>query len=334
MNGEILEYYSTIFKSSNCTDDIFEAVRSLISQETNTFLIRPLESAEIKSALFSMAADKAPGPDGMSPSFFQSFWPVVGTDLINFVSECFINCHLPMGFNNTNVVLIPKKKEPERVSDLRPIALCNVAYKVLAKVIAVCMKEALDTIISPSQSAFVPDRLITDNIIIAGEVGHFLKRKRTGIIGWVALKLDMAKAYDRMEWNFLKGTLTALGFSSTWVNLIQLCVTTVTYNILVNGQSVGTVIPTRGIRQGDPLSPYLFIVCAEVLSLLLQRKEARGSIHGVRVARGAPPISHLFFADDSLLFFKATINEAQEVKNCLRVTVLLQGNWLILQSPA
>lgn len=132
------------------------------------------------------------------------------------------------------------------------------------------LKDVLDVIISPSQSAFVQDRLITDNIIIAGEVGHYLQRKRVGNDGWAALKLDMAKAYDRMEWSFLEGTLVALGFDSRWVDLIRLCVPTVKYNILVNGDSVGSVIPTRGIRQGDPLSPYLFIICAEVLSLLLQ----------------------------------------------------------------
>lgn len=138
-----------------------------------------------------------------------------------------------------------------------------------------------------------------------------------GIGGWAALKLDMAKAYDCMEWDFLAGMFSTLGFASRWVDLIMMCVSTVSYNILVNGNSVGTVTPTRGIRQGDPLSPYLFIVCAEVLSLILQKQEAQGNIHGIRVARGAPSVSHLFFTDDSLLFFKATNFEAQEVKKCL-----------------
>jgi len=206
---------------------------------------------------------------------------------------------------------------PERVADLRPIALCNVAYKVLAKVVANRMKEVLDSVISPAQSAFVKGRLLSDNIIVAGEVGHYLKRARQGVSGWAAMKLDMAKAYDKMEWSFLEGMLAAMGFHQTWILTVLMCVTTIRYNIMVNGESVGTVTPTRGIRQGDPLSPYLFIVCAEGLSILLQQAESRGDIHGIKVARGAPSVSHLLFADDTLLFFKANTRESQTVKDVL-----------------
>ncbi|XP_031121085.1 uncharacterized protein LOC116024331 [Ipomoea triloba] len=135
----------------------------------------------------------------------------------------------------------------------------------------------------------------------------------------------MAKTYDRIEWPFLQMMLLALGFAEAWVNLIMLCVTTVSYNFLINGDHAGHVIPTRGIRQGDPLSPYLFIICAEGLSLLLQQAELRGSFHGCSVARGAPPVSHLFFAYDSLLFFKANIHEAGAVKQCLSEYEAMSG---------
>ncbi|XP_019181991.1 PREDICTED: uncharacterized protein LOC109177145 [Ipomoea nil] len=195
----------------------------------------------------------------------------------------------------------------------------------MAKMITQRMKPLMDSIISGTQSAFIPDRLITDNILIAAEVGHFLNRKQCGTVGWGALKLDMAKAYDQMEWPFLKGMLKALGFDERWVELIMLCVTTVSYRFLINGSPSNLVTPTRGLRQGDPLSPYLFIICAEWLSLLLQQAQNNGLIHGCRVARGAPPISHLFFADDSLLFFKANQYEAVEIKNCLAKYEALSG---------
>ncbi|XP_019170153.1 PREDICTED: uncharacterized protein LOC109165716 [Ipomoea nil] len=195
----------------------------------------------------------------------------------------------------------------------------------MAKMIANRMKPFMDTIISESQSAFIPDRLITDNILIAAEVGHFLNRKQCGKAGWGALKLDMVKAYDKMEWTFLKQMMRALGFAERWVNLIMLCVTTVSYNILINGAVGGVVVPTRGLRQGDPLSPYLFIICAEGLSMMLQQAQSLGAIHGCRVARGAPAISHLFFADDSLLFFKINAQEGSAIKRCLEHYEKLSG---------
>ncbi|XP_019166949.1 PREDICTED: uncharacterized protein LOC109162719 [Ipomoea nil] len=217
------------------------------------------------------------------------------------------------------------EKSPEVVSDYKPIALSNVIYRIMAKVIAARMKPLMGDIISDTQSAFISDRLITDNILIAAEVGHFLNRKQCGITGWGALKLDMAKAYYRMEWPFLRNMMLALGFDERWVELIMLCVTSVSYSIQVGGTRSEQISPTRGLRQGDPLSPYLFIICAEGLSLLLQQAQSRGDLHGCIVARGAPHESHLFFADDSLLFFRATAQEAGVVKQCLSVYEEMSG---------
>ncbi|XP_019170410.1 PREDICTED: uncharacterized protein LOC109165884 [Ipomoea nil] len=235
------------------------------------------------------------------------------------------NCSLPDGLNETNIILIPKKKTQEMVSDYRPIALSNVVYRVMAKVITARMKPVMDSIISESQSAFISERLITDNILVAAEVGHYLNRKQCGLAGWGALKLDMAKAYDRMEWSFLQRMLEALGFDDRWVKFLMMCVSTVSYSVLINGSKSEQITPTRGLRQGDPLSPYLFIICAEGLSILLKQAEVKGDIHGCRVARGAPSITHLFFADDSLLFFKANNQEAGAIKRCLTTYETMSG---------
>ncbi|XP_019175759.1 PREDICTED: uncharacterized protein LOC109171082 [Ipomoea nil] len=204
----------------------------------------------------------------------------------------------------------------------------------MAKMIANRMKPLLEGLISVSQSAFLPGRLISDNILIASEVGHYLRWKQLGQVGWAALKLDMAKAYDRMEWPFVQRMMTGLGFDDRWVQLVMLCVQTVRYRVLVNGKSTEEIVPTRGLRQGDPLSPYLFIICAEGLSLLLQDSQAKGLLHGCRVARGAPAISHLFFADDSLLFFKANMQEAQEVKKCLGIYEAFSGQAVNFQKSS
>ncbi|XP_019183638.1 PREDICTED: uncharacterized protein LOC109178457 [Ipomoea nil] len=264
------------------------------------------------------------GNPGSGGEFFGGYNPG-WRDVASFVLNCLESGELPSGLNETDIVLIPKKNNPELVTDLRPIALSNVIYRIIAKMMANRMKPLMEGIISESQSAFIPDRLITENILLAAEVGHFLNRKQCGVGGWGALKLDMAKAYDRMEWPFLRNMMVALGFHDKWVELIMKCVTTVSYSILVNGSRSDPIIPTRGLRQGDPLSPYLFIICAKGLSLLLQQANNTGLIHGCRVSRGAPQISHLFFADDSLLFFKANVEEANEVRRCLTVYEDLSG---------
>lgn len=218
----------------------------------------------------------------------------------------------------TNIALIPKKQAPKTMMDLRPISLCNVLYKVASKVLANRLKQVIDLIISENQSAFIPGRLITDNVMISYEIMHYLKRKGKGKDGYMALKLDMSKAYDRVEWGYLKAILARLGFAEKLVNLIMTCVTSVRYQISYGGQEFGRIVPGRGLRQGDPLSPYLFIICTEGFSALLNYYEQRRLISGVCVARGAPRISHMFFADDSYIYCKASLKEAGHVREILK----------------
>ncbi|CAH9124076.1 unnamed protein product [Cuscuta epithymum] len=265
-----------------------------------------------------MFPDKSPGPDGMSPGFFQHFWNTVGPEVVRFCSELFIKGRVPKEVNITNLVLIPKKENPRGMGDWRPIALCNFIYKKISKVLANRMKGILCSLISENQSAFIPGRSIVDNVLIAFETQHYLKRKNQGKEGFVALKLDMSKAYDRVDWGYLQAIMLEMGFTERWVNLILQCVSTVEYFIPFDEKVIGPIRPKRGIRQGDPLSPYLFILVAEGLSALLRQEESRGDITGVAVARGAPKVTHLFFADDSYLFFKAKESECNAIKRVLK----------------
>jgi hypothetical protein len=127
----------------------------------------------------------------------------------------------------------------------------------------------------------------------------------------------MSKAYDRVEWTFLEGVMRKMGFDGCWIRMIMNCITSVSYSVLINGDSYGSILPTRGIRQGDPISPYLFILCAEALSAMMQEAERNREVTGVPIARGRIRLNHLFFADDSLLFCKANIMEWSRLRSVL-----------------
>jgi hypothetical protein len=178
------------------------------------------------------------------------------------------------------------------------------------------LKTILPDIISHNQSAFLQGRLITDNTLIAHEIFHFFSHSQNKK-GFVGIKTDMAKAYDRVEWDFLQATLTSMGFPQNIITIIMKCVSTVSFSILLNGSPTNKFFPKRGLRQGDPLSPYLFIICADVLSNLLIKAQNDKKIKGVKIAQGAPEITHLLFADDSLMFCRANKEEITYIKNII-----------------
>lgn len=150
--------------------------------------------------------------------------------------------------NETIITLIPKVDAPLNLTQYRPISLCNVLYRILAKVLANRLKQVTSTCISPAQSAFVPGRQILDSVIIAHELIHALKNKRKGKNGFLILKLDMSTAFDRVEWQFLGRMMMSMGFCPTWINWILNCISTTSYSFNLNGQKIGRVLPQRGIR--------------------------------------------------------------------------------------
>ena len=236
---------------------------------------------------------------------------------MNVVLDFLNNGVMLPNLNHTSIVLIIKVKNPEKMSEFRPISLCNVIYKVISKVLANRLKQVLLDIISPTQSAFVPRRLISNNVIVAYEVLHSMHARKKGKTGALALKLDVGKAYDRVEWLFLQGIMQKLGFLEKWIERVITCVTTTSFLILLNGKPYGNVTPSRGICQGEPLSPYLFLLCVKGFTSLLAKAKSEGKIHGASICRGAPKVSNLLFANNFLLFYRATQNEVEVVSEML-----------------
>ncbi|KAK2419793.1 hypothetical protein QL285_030613 [Trifolium repens] len=293
-----------------------EVVKNRLNDAMKDYLNTSYTAEEVHQAILSMKSLAAPGPDGLPALFYHNYWDLIGNDVTEAVLQVLNQGGDPSQYNATNICLIPKINNPKAPGDYRPIALCNVIFKIITKTIANRIKTILPNIISQNQSAFIHDRLITDNTLVAFEVFHYLNhtnRKK----GFVGIKTDMAKAYDRVEWNFLKATMDAMGFPPQLVNTIFKCVSTVQFSILINGSPSSPFSPQRGLRQGDPLSPYLFIICADVLSGLIAQAHQNRLLHGVKVANGAPEITHLLFADDSIFFYRANKKETSTLKDII-----------------
>ena len=182
----------------------------------------------------------------------------------------------------------------------------------------------LDSIVGPLQCSFILGRGTLDNTIIAQEIMHFMKKSKDKK-GMVAFKIDLEKAYDRVDWRFLRFMLGKFGFPLPIVELIMFCVSSSSFSILWNGVKLPPFALARGLRQGDPLSPYLFILCMEGLSALIQNKVETGLWKPVKVSREGPKISHLLFADDVLLFSKATVSNVRLLCDTLDMFCKVSG---------
>ncbi|XP_042944640.1 uncharacterized protein LOC122278525 [Carya illinoinensis] len=323
------QYFRNLFNSSNPSPEAIEeglrGVERRVTDAMNSELQKVFVMPEVEAALKEMGPLKSPGPDGYGAYFYQTYWSVVGQEVCQAVLS-FLNgkCELDCNINFTHIALIPKVEKPVVASEYRPISLCNVLYKIVSKVLANILKKVLPEVILKNQSAFIPSRLITDNVMVAYETLHTMKTRQKGRVGSMALKLDISKAYDRIEWGFLDGVMRKLGFGDKWVKLVMDCVTSVTYSSLVNGQPSSIIKPSRGIRQGDPISPYLFILCAEGLSSLVDMAERNGEIKGVAITRGGIRVNHLLFADDSVIYGRAKLIEW---KLCKEIIVVMARFW-------
>ncbi|GJQ95931.1 RNA-directed DNA polymerase, eukaryota, reverse transcriptase zinc-binding domain protein [Tanacetum coccineum] len=205
---------------------------------------------EIKEAMFGNGNDKAPGPDGFTAICFKKSWDIMGMDVCGAVKEIFNSNKLLGKINATLITLVPKIHQPNKVSDYRPVACCNVIYKCISKIITKRLQGCLDKLVSINQSAFVPGRLIQDNALITQELLKGYNRKSGP--RRCALKIDIAKAYDIVNWDFLKQILTYFGFHEKIIGWIMTCVTSATFTVCVNGGKYGYFKNRRGLRQGEP----------------------------------------------------------------------------------
>ncbi|XP_028804491.1 uncharacterized protein LOC114759480 [Neltuma alba] len=289
----------------------------------------PVTKEETKKALFDMHPLKSPGVDGLHAMFFQTQWNIVGDSVFKEIKTIFEGGDIDHRFNQTLIALIPKVEYPQSIKEFRPISLCTTVYKIVTKILATRLKHIMPVLTLPYQSSFIHGRSITDNIIIAQEVVHSMRTK-TGKVGWMAIKVDLEKAFDRLRWDFILDTLQDARLPSSMITLIMKCISSSSMQVLWNGRPSEPFSPQRGIRQGDPLSPYIFVLCMERLSQAIDLEVNHGNWQPIQLGKEGPPLSHLFFADDLILFCSTKPSQVNLVQRLLQDFCVSSGHKYII----
>ncbi|KAG8381263.1 hypothetical protein BUALT_Bualt06G0104300 [Buddleja alternifolia] len=284
--GEKLRaYFQNMFASANPDppSELEELISPVVTMEENEALCSIPTALEIKEVVNKMDSWKFPGPDGRPAFIYKAHWDdTIGQTLVETVQRFFSTGHLSKEMNAAYLIFIPKNNKHGPFEDrenFRPLTICNVAYKVISKIMNNRLRPLLDKTITPLQSAFVPNRSISDEATIVSEMVNYMIKKKGNKV-YMALKLKMEDAYHLTEWPFLFEVMRKHGFSEKWLLLEKQCISTASLSILINGVTYGNIILKRGLREGDPISPSLFIIAADVLSRLIVREEHNGTFHG------------------------------------------------------
>ncbi|KAJ9564655.1 hypothetical protein OSB04_000621 [Centaurea solstitialis] len=268
-----------------------------ISDVQRVDLERPFSEEEVKEAVWSCGNDKTPGPDGFTFEFIRKYWSIVAKDFFEAV-KFFESSHLiNPGSNSSFITLVPKIKDPITLADYRPINLVGCVSKVISKVLAERVKFVLDSVVSKNQTGFIKGRNILDGPFLVNEIIQWAKSLKQKLL---IFKADFAKAFDTLNWSFLDNILAQMGFGEKWRSWVKGCVGTAKVSVLVNGSPTSEFRMEKGVRQGDPLAPFLFILAAEGLNVAIQEAIRKNLFRGVRLGNSVEDVSILQFADDTI----------------------------------
>eukprot|EP00253_Pinus_taeda_P006367 PITA_06367 len=286
-----------------------------VEEEDVESLISPVTVEELEGVLKWFKKDKSPGRDGWTIEFFLAFFDVLGQDLLRVVEESRTTGSIYHAINSTFIALIPKSDSLASFDDYRPISLCNCLYKIISKTIANRLRPILSRSISPQQFAFLGSRQIHEAIGLAQEALHSIWSKH---LKSILLKIDLSKAFDRVSWLYIKMILIHLGFPHAYITWIMACLTSPSFSILINGSATPFFHSERGLRQGCPLSPLLFLLVMEGLSRLMDSAKRAGDIGGLRIS-DLCYLTHLLFVDDVLILLDGSVRDSRTFSKILQL---------------
>ncbi|XP_057785445.1 uncharacterized protein LOC131002988 [Salvia miltiorrhiza] len=323
----IIEHFTTLFSQDTRQNVEIVELEAIIDMqvtiEQNKDLTAIPSELEIAATVMGMEANSAPGPDGFSGIFYRHCWNIVKLDIIRAVRGFFLNSYLPHGCNANTLVLIPKTDTISSVSDLRPIILSNFFFKIISKILAVRLNKIAAATVSHNQFGFISGRSIHDCIMLGSEGFNCMNRTNHG--SNMACKIDIKKAFDTMSWDFIFKVLRVMGFQDTFISWISLIFHSARISILYNGRLSGYFPCTRGVRQGDPLSPIIFGIAEDVLSHLIINCVTSRHLIPMSFSRSMNFPTHLLYADDVLLFCKASRRNAKKIKHILEYYASISG---------
>ena len=275
----------------------------------------PFEEEEIKNTVMHLPAEKSPGPDGFIGLFYKKCWSIIGKDLTAALQAFHsLKTRRLELVNEANIILLPKKEDASSVSDYRPISLINSLAKLITKILADRLAPKLNDLVSGCQNAFIKKRCIHDNFVYVQNVIKALhKAKRPTLF----IKLDISKAFDSISWVYLLETLQALGFGQKWRDWIATLLATSSSRVLLNGTPGKKFKHARGLRQGDPLSPMLFILAIDPLQKMIELAAQKGLIN--QILPKAAKLRCSLYADDAAIFANPDRLELHNINQLLHV---------------
>ncbi|KAK2444918.1 hypothetical protein QL285_015908 [Trifolium repens] len=277
---------------------------------------------EISEVVKGSDGSKSPGPDGFNFAFIKEFWELLKGDVRILFDQFHGNSCLPKSICSYFLTLIPKVASPQSLGDFRPISLLGCIYKLVAKVLVARLAKVIGDLIPNTQSAFIKGRQLVDGVLVVSEVIDYAKKSRKECL---IFKVDFEKAYDSVDWGFLDYMLRRFGFGEKWCAWMKACICSGNMSVLVNGCPTEEISIKRGLKQGDPLAPFLFLIVAEGLGALMRMAVTRGRFQPFKVGRGEYPVSILQYVDDTLCIGEASVDNLWALKAVLRGFEMASG---------